>query len=207
MADIKKKKPTVPKQRQGAQKNIEHVFEAADENAARKLFMISRNRLVNVNQWHEYAEGMSARFYLTDKNGNELNRTTEVGDYFKIDLPGPGSAEGKGYDWVKIEAIEDRSNSEGDEEYIGMRARPVSNPTKEGENVAHFFNDDSTSSFVIERHGNIVTAAVYGRNEKPNTETSNIVDKVRNTLVGATAIFGLSNVQWKNLVKGLIKAD
>src|SRR5688572_7985592 len=109
MADIKKKKPTVPKQKEGAQKDIEHVVEAADEDAARKLFMIARNRLVNVNQWQKYAQGISATFQLTDQEGRELDRTGEKGDYFKIDLPGPGSAEGKGYDWVRIEAIEDKS--------------------------------------------------------------------------------------------------
>lgn len=206
MAEIKKK-PTVPVQLKGAQKDIEHVFEATDDDAARKLFMIARNRLMNINKWHDYAQGISATFQITDQNGNDLDRPAETGDYFKIDVPGPGSAEGKGYDWVQIDAIEDKSNSEGDEEYIGMRVRPASNPEEEGENVAHFFKEESTSSFVIERHRNAVTAAVYGRNEMPNTETSNLIDKVRNAVVGTTAILGLASVQWKNLAKGLIKAD
>ena len=207
MAEIRKKKPTVPKQQEGAKKDIEHVVEVTDDNAARKLFMIARNRLVNVNQWHEYATGISATFRLCDRFGDEVNRTAEKGDHFKIDLPGPGSNEGKGYDWVQIEDVEDRSNSEGDEEYIGIRVRPTSNPKEKGEDVAHFFKDESTSSFVIERHGRIVTATVYGRNEKPNTSTGNLIDKVRNAIVGATAILGFSNIQWKNLVKGLLKTD
>jgi hypothetical protein len=68
-----------------------------------------------------------------------------------------------------------------------------------------FFNDRSTSSFVLERDGNKVTAAVYGRNEIPNTETSNVIDKVRNVVVGTSAIAGLADIQWKNLVKGLLE--
>ena len=39
----------------------------------------------------------------------------------------------------------------------------------------------------------------------PNTETDRLVDKVRNVVVGTTAIAGLADIQWKNLVKGLIK--
>lgn len=195
----------VPQQEQGARKDIEHSVTAVDENDARKLFMIGRNRLMDINNWREYAKPVSATFKLTDPAGKEVDRTAEKGDLFKIDLPAPGSAEGKGYDWVRIEAIEDKSNVNGTEEFVAIRVRPVPNPENKGENVAHFFKDTSTSSFVVERQGTQVTAAVYGRNEIPNTETSNVIDKLRNAVVGVTAILGFSNVQWKNLVKGFIE--
>lgn len=198
-------KPTVPPQVEGAKKDIEHTVTTADENDARKLFMMARNRLMDVNHWDEYTGALSAKFHLTDPAGKEVERTAKTNDYFKIDLPGPGSAEGKGYDWVRIETIDDRPNPNASKESIAMRVRPSPSPQTEGENVAHFFKDISTSSFVLEREGNRVTAAVYGRNETPNTDTSNVVDKVRNTIVGSTAIAGLSNIQWKNLVKGLIE--
>jgi hypothetical protein len=149
---------------------------------------------------------MSATFQLTDQYGKEVNRTAEKGDYFKINIPAPGSVEGHGFDWVNIEAIEDISNPDGDIERVALRVRPASNPREKGENVAHFFSEDSTSSFIIERLGNQLKAAVYGRNETPNTSTSNLIDKVRNVIVGVTAILGFSNIQWKNLVKGLITA-
>jgi hypothetical protein len=201
MADVKEK--IVPPQSGGAKKDIEHTVKAADDNDARKLFMIARNRLLDVNNWHKVAGPASARFYLSDAHGNTLDRTVEKGDYIKIDLPGPGSSEGHGFDWVYIEAIEDKSNSEGYDENIAIRVRPTSPP--KGENVAHFFKESATSTFIVERAGNTVTAGEFGRNEKPNTETDNFIDKVRNVLVGGTAIAGLSNVQWKSLVKGLIE--
>jgi hypothetical protein len=207
MADIKKKKPTVPKQKEGAKKDIDHTVDLANEAEARKLFAFARNRLLNVNAWQEYATGISATFTLCDESGNEVKRTAKAGDYFQIDLPGPGSNEGDGHDWVQVEHIEDRLNPNGEEEYIGIRVRPASNPKKKEENVAHFFKDAATSSFVIHRLGSAVTAAVYGRNEKPNTDTNNLIDKVRNAVVGTTAIMGLSNIQWKNLVNGLLKID
>src|SRR5688572_15089807 len=110
MADkVEEKKAIIPPQREGAKKDIEHVVRAVDENDSRKLFVNARNRLVSINQWHEYASPITATFKLTDHTGNEVDRTAEKGDYFKIDLPAPGSSEGKGYDWVRIEAIEDYS--------------------------------------------------------------------------------------------------
>ena len=205
MSDIKEK--IVPPQHEGGKKDIEHTVTAIDNDDARKLFVIARNRLLDVNRWHELVGALSAKFILTDANGSEVHRTAEIGDYFKIDVPGPGSSDGKGFDWVFIEAIEDKSDSTGPYESTAMRVRPSVNPTEKGENVAHFFKDSATSSFVVERHEKTVTACVLGRNEVPNTETSNLVDKVRNTLVGTTAIAGIANIQWGSLAKGLIAAE
>src|SRR5688572_31065879 len=205
MADVKEK--IIPPQHEGGKKDIDHSVTAADIDDARKLFFIARNRLLQVNEWDKLAGVASAKFILTDSDGNEVHRTAEKGDYFKIDLPGPGSVEGKGFDWVYIEAIEDKSDSTGPYESIGMRVRPSGNPKEKGENVAHFFEDTATSSFVVERHEKEVTAAVFGRNEVPNTSTTKLTDKIRNAVVGITAIAGFSNVQWKNLVKGLIAME
>jgi hypothetical protein len=194
----------IPDQESGTKKDIEHTVVTQDLNDARKLFDIARNRLVDVNHWDKLCGKASATFTLTDEDGNRLNRTAEQGDYFKIDLPAPGSAEGKGYDWVLIEAIEEQTNPNGNKESIVISVRPTSHPVEKGENVAHFFREDSTSSFVVARHDTTVLAAVYGRNELPNTATANIVDKIRNAVVAVTAILGFANVQWKGLVRGLL---
>jgi hypothetical protein len=45
---------------------------------------------------------------------------------------------------------------------------------------------------------------VYGRNEKPNLNTKAVIDKLRNAIVGVTAIAGLNKPQWKSLVMGLL---
>ena len=195
----------VPAQEEGAKKDIEHTVKTDDVNDAKKLFYIARNRLLDINNWDGLCGKPSATFTLTDQSGNELHRTAEQGDFFKIDLPAPGSAEGKGYDWVQIETIDELIDPNGPKEQIIIRVRPTSHPAEKGENVAHFFKEESTSSFVVERDQTTVKAAVYGRNEIPNTSTSNLIDKVRNAVVAITAILGFSNVQWKNLTKGLLK--
>jgi hypothetical protein len=73
--------------------------------------------------------------------------------------------------------------------------------------VAHFFDEQSSSSFVVKREGKKITGGIYGRNEKPNTDTEKLVDKIRNIAVAGGAISGLSKLQWKSLVNGLVKTD
>lgn len=198
-------KPTVPPQHEGTKKDIAHSVKAVSEQEASELYSIARSRLMDVNHWKEFSGPASATFKLTDPSGQEIQRAVQEGDLFKIDLPAPGPSEGKGYDWVMVEAIEEKRSPEGKKESIAIRVRPTPSPLTPGEETAHFFSESATSSFVIEREGNEVTAGVYGRNEVPNTETNNIIDKVRNAIVGSTAILGFSNVQWKSLVKGLME--
>lgn len=199
--------PGVPPQNDGSKKDIEHVVQAADDKAARKLFVIARNRLMDVNHWADISKPITADFKLTDAHGNVVNRTAEKGNFFRINIPAPGSNEGEGFDWVRIEAVEEQGNPNGHEERIVIRVRPAPAPINDGTEVAHFFDERATSSFMVERVGTKVRAAVFGRNEVPNTSTSNIVDKVRNAMVGVGAILGFSSVQWGNLVKGLVENE
>jgi hypothetical protein len=130
-------------------------------------------------------------------------RTAQKGDHFKIDIPGPGSVTGEGYDWVQIEEIVEERDEQSDS--IAIRVRPASNPRNEKSDVAHFFTNAATSNFIVKREGTKVSAAVRGRNEKPNTEAEAVIDKARNTAVATGAITGFSNYQWKSLVTGLLK--
>jgi hypothetical protein len=205
--DILNETKIVPAQEEGTKKDINFTVKTIDKNDAQKLFFIGRNRLLNVNHWGMLCGAASATFTLTDSNGNEVHRTAEKNDLIKINIPAPGNATGHGYDWVNIEAIEDKSDSEGPTETIAMRVRPTNNPKNEGENIAHFFSDNATSSFIVMRNENEVTAAVYGRNEKPNTNADSITNKLRNAFVATSAIFGIANIQWNNLVRGLIALE
>ena len=59
----------------------------------------------------------------------------------------------------------------------------------------------------MSRSGNTITAAVYGRNEKPNTSSENIIDKVRNAIIATAAIIAGCKIQWKLLVDRLLAED
>ncbi|MBA2563010.1 MAG: hypothetical protein H0V14_08875 [Chitinophagaceae bacterium] len=194
----------VPGQLKGAQSNTEHSVTAKSRDEALDIFKRAYKRLLNINIWQKLSGKATADFELRDSDGEEEHRLASVNDYFKIDIPGPGSAAGEGYDWVKVEEIADKTNPEADEESFSMRVRPSIDPNNESTDVAHFFTDESTSTFVISRKGNTITASVFGRNEKPNTDTKKVVDKIRNAAIGSTAIAGISKIQWASLVKGLL---
>lgn len=201
----------IPEQHSGAKTDNEYSVTAKTVNEARELFQMVKERLQDVNQWHTRCGSASAVFRLTDDNGKEVNRKVQLGDHFKISIPAPEMVKktnaGEGNDWVVVEAIEDKSNSEEKTESFAIRVKPAGNPKIPDEEVAHFFKEDATSSFGVERNGNKVTTHVHGRNEKPNMTPDSVLDKARNALVALGAMAGFSNPQWKSLVKGLLESD
>lgn len=204
MSLTENKQIPLPEKEEGSHKDFEAKEETATVEGAKKLFESAKERLLNVNRWNIICGEASATFRLTDEKGHEIDENPKVGYYFKIDIPAPGSKTGEGYDWVKVEAIEEKENQSEDSEFLAIRVRPSKNPLNTGDNVAHFFSDKSTSNFVVLREKNVVTAAVLGRNEVVNTHAGSLLDKLRNVIIGTGAAGGFSNPQWKSLVNGLL---
>src|SRR5687768_11563823 len=96
----------VPQQTEGIQKDLKEELLAQDVDEAQEIFVIAKERLLNVNNWNKICDTLSSDFKLTDGEGNEVDRNAHYNDYIRIDIPGPGSQAGDGYDWVLIEAIE-----------------------------------------------------------------------------------------------------
>lgn len=197
----------LPEHEHGAKKDLKHSYNAESAEYAEELFVIAKNRLLDVNNWDKTAEVASATFCLADHHGKDLHRKAHKGDYIRINIPGPGSKTGDGFDWVYIEQIVYDDYPDEHTESILMQVRPASAPTNDNRDIAHFFRDDATSTFVIERHGKLLIAHYYGRNELPNIETEKLIDTIRNAAVAAGAVIGLSDVQWNNLIKGFLKFD
>src|SRR5215210_528469 len=118
----------VPLQQEGAQSNVSEHINAKNEQEAKAIFNEAKERLLHVNSWKKISGNISASFALTKEDGDTLEREAHVGDFFKIDIPGPGTKTGNGYDWVRVEVIEDHSNESADRESFGMQVRPSANP-------------------------------------------------------------------------------
>jgi len=190
----------IPKQYTGTSMDaLEEQFCSSVEEAI-TLFNRTSAKLLSVNDWGKYA-GMS-NFQLMDPHGIKAERTAEEGDFIRIDIPGPGTNVGKGYDWVRIQEI--KNIEEGEYQVLAITVRPCAHPLETGGKTAHFLKDTATSTFVVKRNGLHITAEEHGRNELPNTETGSFYDKGRNFVVGMAAKLGLSYPQWKSLVKGLL---
>ena len=196
-------KSDIPKQKEGAFSDTVSSIKFENETQAIEHFTAVRKRFLDVNSWELFAGEEKASFSLTDANGNLLIDHPAVGNFIKIKIPGLHHPTGDGFDWVKVEEIKEEKNLNFESVYI--RVRPSSDPTKPEEKVAHFFDEKATSNFLIRRVGEEIFAEVHGRNEEPNTENLNLLEKARNLLVAIGGMIAGSKFQWKSLTEGLIK--
>ena len=197
----------IPEQVQGQHTDVIAFADRPTQQEAHQLFLLAKDRLKDISQWHLFSGPGSGKFVITDARGNEVYKTAEQGDIFYIDLPAPGPVAGDGKEWVRIEAMEEIDNAEAESEYLTITVRPVANPGNPGKAVAHFFSHTSTNTFIVERYLNHVSAAAHDRNETPNTQDTGLFDTVRNTITALTARKGLSVPQWKSLVEGILSYE
>lgn len=190
----------IPTQKEGGKSDNKYSVTCDTTYDAINLYKKSVERLLNVNNWEKICKGViKTGFKLCDRFGNEVERLPAEEDYFKIDIPGPGSQDGEGYDWVKVENIFTNADKMNDTDLIRINVRPASCPLNNKESIAHFFSESSTSTFLIKREKTVVTAEIHGRNEKPNDYAENKIDALRNKVVATGAMLSFSDIQWKQL--------
>lgn len=204
MKEDREGKPLVPGQQKGAETNAEESVTASSVEEAKLIFMNAKERLLDINHWHRWAGFGSAEFHVTDERGRRLERSAREGDFVCIDIPGPGTDAGDGKDWVRVESIESCYDPANDYEVFTLVVRPTVNPKSSTGETAHFYTSDATSTYIVQREGKKVWVAERGRNEIPNTEVDKALDKARNVAVAVGGMAGLSKIQWKALVKGLL---
>lgn len=190
----------VPPQRSGKAIDAHASAVLNSEKTASVFFELVKNRLQHVNSWSVIAGKLSAEFQLVNKEGLEVFRKVKEGDYLRVDIMGPGGTSGGGYDWVRIEQLDD--DTEG--QRFGFRVRPASHPTALRDIPDHFYDQNSTSTFQVVREGRKVIVAISDRNTKPNSQANNVVDVVRNRVVAWAAKARFSEIQWQLLADGLI---
>lgn len=193
----------VPLQYAGTKIEVDATVELKNIDEAKAFYNVAKSRLLQVNNWHNVAGIISAKFQLIDASGNEADRHAAKNDFLKVDIPGPGSTEGGGYDWVLVEMLNEVSD--GENESIGFRVRPCNNPFGNKNETAHFYSEEATSNFIVIREGVNIIAWVVDHNLKPNDNAESLVDKLRDTAVGIGAISLFSKIQWQGLVDGIVK--
>lgn len=163
-----------------------------DEDSAAFEFSRSRERLFNVNGWSDIPGIANASFQLFSAEGESLNRNAvEVGDFIKIDLPGPLP-----FYWVKVIELSDERDS------AQFTVQPTYDPTENDDKTVtdHFFQDKARSIFRVERKANEITAMEIGIDESANSKEGEAGDKaITNTLVSAGGWAAIQKYQWKNL--------
>lgn len=199
-----KDRTILPPQYTGNKTGAEAQTQCDTRDEAVQVFERAKHRMLDINHWDTY--GSPAKFWLTDTSGARLEDTLpRPGNLIRIDLPGPGPRSGKGYDWVKIEQFDEKWDADADIDFLAFRVRPTPAPDSTDPKPSHFYTDETTSTFIVQRVGTRVTACEKGRNEIPNTDTDSTLDNIRNGLVATGATLGLSILQWKSLMEGWLK--
>lgn len=194
----------MPEQVTGKQVDIQRERKFLNMQSAQAGFKAARKRLLNVNKWHYIAGCNSSRFVLQDGIERKIKHAPSIGDFVKIDIPGPGPIFGEGFDWVVVSEIVDKPQ----EGYVMIRLQP--SPLAfdmDKSKVAHFFMEFSSTTLIIKVSGDLLTVSYHGRNEVINTDNDNFIDNVRNYVVGLGAKLGISYPQWENLVEGIIGSE
>ncbi|WP_347217272.1 hypothetical protein [Chryseobacterium sp.] len=193
----------VPEQKSGGFHDTETYVTFTKELLPLK-YEILKTRFFSVNKWKSYCGEAFAAFKLYAPNGSPTEREPQKGDFIRINIPGPGEIEAKGYDWVEIIDIcyyEDLHS-----ESIAMTCRPSQNPTDTSRHIAHFYSSKATSTFMIQRDSVYLKAAVYGRNESPNLNAG-FIDILRNVMVAIGGMMGIAKIQWRQLTNGFLDFD
>lgn len=194
----------VPAQKSGGFHDTESrkVF---DQALIPEKFEILKKRFFSVNQWESYSGKAFAAFKLHNFNGDPVDREPLIGDFIRIDIPGPGEAEAKGYDWVKITDICFYEDSFS--ESLSITCEPSVNPqNKKSRHIAHFYSSAASSTFMISRSTDHLQAAVYGRNERPN-RNAKFLDVIRNLVIAIGGMMGIAKIQWKQLTDSFLDFD
>ncbi|WP_133640643.1 hypothetical protein [Sphingobacterium paludis] len=192
----------IPSQVTGKKLDIteERTYRTSEEAVA--AFDRARERLYAINQWQDFAGTASATFELVNALGQVLSRPPQVGDYVKVDIPGPGSLVGKGYDWVRVTQLEDRR----EDRYVQLSLQPSMPPEilRDRDEVAHFFKPIASTNIEVQLTGLTLHVNYYGRNEETNLASESLIENARNAFIGLGAKIGLSYPQWKRLVEGIL---
>ncbi|MFC3161577.1 hypothetical protein ACFOEQ_26905 [Chryseobacterium arachidis] len=155
----------------------------------------------SINRWKDYCGDASADFKHFDSSGNFVERIPVKGDFIRIAIPGPGTKEADGYDWVEIVNISHR-DTKSYESYL-MMCRPSKAPNRLRGYIAHFYSRAATSNMMISKEIDFLSVGIYGRNERPNFN-ARFLDKIRNFFIAFGGMFGAGKIQWKILAEGLL---
>jgi hypothetical protein len=168
----------------------------ADEAEAGKEFRRSVEKLFMADRWSDLP-GLNSTFELYDARGaRKAGGRVAVGDHIKIILPGVPLD-----NWVVVTDVKE----EGDlAEYTTSPTQdPNSDPNDQ--QVKHFFIEDATSTFRVERQGKTIKAWEIGKTEGINNQGEDAGKRgVINTLIAEGGWAGFQRHQWEKVTDFLV---
>lgn len=167
----------------------------SSEAAARQAFGQAADRLLRVDAWSALST-FTANFSLYDSMANpKPDGTPAIDDYIQIRLPGPLPE-----NWVRVI---DRVWEENRAAFV---VQPSHNPqVADPQTIAHFFDGLASSTFLVERTGNTLTAYEIGLNESVNNREPQAGGRATvNAVIAEAGWLFYQQFQWKLLTDYLV---
>lgn len=187
--------PKIPLQREGEFHDVVSMHCAENIEMALRKFESVERRLISVNDWHSLSPNVKAKFQQFHSETHEPTSALKVGNFIRIEIPGPGNPSGNGYDWTKISDIQIGSDNEI-LPFFAMTIIPCAAPDTTENTVAHFYGDESSNTFVIRRIGDCLYTEVHGRNQLANTSDVPLLDSIRNKAIVLGSKIGIGSLNW-----------
>jgi hypothetical protein len=168
------------------------------ETEAKDFFSQMKGKLLNLRRWDE--NSTPSNYELFDENGNVLeDKTISIGKFIRIMVYGAGK-----YDWVKVVDIFDASD-----EFV-ITVQPTYDPTANPPDktvTSHFFKNEATNNFSLQRDDTSVALYVIGLNEKANVkESGNPIEAARNLAAANLGYYlGMQKAMWTEFCKNFLE--
>ncbi len=187
---------------EGKDKLFSTENEYETEAEARAAFQKSVDKLFYVNGWSDIGGINSTFTHYTHYGQPAKGKKAGVGDYIKIELPGA-----KIENWVQV------VNIKNDETGTEFTVRPSAKPEEkqepgEGEETKHFFTEEASSTFRVERIGTKIIAYELGLNEVINNDGEEAGGRgALNTLIAEGGWAFFQKLQWDKLTAYLVHKE
>ncbi len=159
-----------------------------NEAVAQEAFTRGKERLYAVNSWSELP-GINSTFKLHNQRGEPTQEKPKINYFIQIVLPGLTVE-----NWVEIETIQEDENS------AQFTVHPCPNPLSESTETQHFFVKEASSTFRVERQGQVLYGYQIGKNEKINNHNYQAGSRAfLNTLIAEGGWAGFQDIQWGKL--------
>lgn len=197
------KYPKIPQHLKGESHDIVNMKCVDSDKSAEELYQDVVIRLKTVKEWHSYSDKVKAKFVIINPDTGVETDEFEIGYLVRIEIPGPGTVSGNGFDWTKITNIQTNKNRD-DMAYFAMTLKPCSPPNANSDVIAHFYKEKSSNTFIIRKIGDCIYAEVHGRNETINISDVPLMDSIRNIGINIGSKIGLGGLNWLALTEGLL---
>lgn len=176
---------------------MEYSITLHDIDDARDMFLLAKDRLLDVNDWNNLYKSNDYSFLLTKPNGSKLHRDARIDDRIKISAT---NNNGNSSDmWVRIDKIQYDFFPDVNSESISMLLEMSYSPSGDGVDTPN----RPVESIVLKREHNSLTAHCNIGNELPALEDKTPNEQI-NTKTDLHPILSIPNEQLEQLLQGLI---